>query len=202
MAKNRLNPASPLVLNAIELSRSPGSVWQHERTVPAPDGLGNMVIGVPPEADIDLDLLLTAVSEGVLLTGTARATAVGECVRCLDEVDADLSVQLEQFYLYPAEAAKAKAEAKAKAKSKGKDDDEFEDDLLIIDGELLDLEPALRDAVVPALPLLPLCQEDCPGLCGVCGVRLADNPDHSHEFADPRWEALRGLGSDSASEES
>lgn len=198
MAKHRLNPSSPLVLNAVELGRSPGSVWQHHRIAPAPADLGNVVIGIPQGNDVDLDLMLTAVSEGVLLTGTAQATAVGECVRCLDEVAIDLSVRLDQFYLYPAEAAKLKAEAKAKAKAKnkGKDDDEFEDDLLVIDGELLDLEPALRDAVVPALPLLPLCHKGCQGLCGECGVRLADNPDHSHQSADPRWEALRGLSSD------
>ncbi len=59
-----------------------------------------------------------------------------------------------------------------------------------------DLEPALRDAVVLALPLAPLCTDDCPGLCVECGGRRADlAPDHGHETLDPRWAALRGRAS-------
>jgi uncharacterized protein len=62
-----------------------------------------------------------------------------------------------------------------------------------LDGDLLDLEPALRDAVVLALPMSPLCRDDCPGLCVECGVPLADaGLGHRHEAApDPRWAALR-----------
>jgi uncharacterized protein len=63
-----------------------------------------------------------------------------------------------------------------------------------LEGDLLDLEPLLRDAVVLALPFQPLCREDCPGLCIECGARLADDPDHQHEEAiDPRWATLQGL---------
>ena len=50
----------------------------------------------------------------------------------------------------------------------------------------------MRDAVVLALPLAPLCSDDCPGLCPECGERRADlGPDHGHETLDPRWAALR-----------
>jgi uncharacterized protein len=62
-----------------------------------------------------------------------------------------------------------------------------------MDGVLLDIEPALRDAVVLALPLQPLCRDDCPGLCPQCGARLADDPEHEHDETDARWAALRGL---------
>ena len=66
-----------------------------------------------------------------------------------------------------------------------------------LEGDLLDLEPLLRDAVVLALPFQPLCQDDCPGLCVECGARLADDPDHGHETQiDPRWAALQGLAQD------
>jgi uncharacterized protein len=67
-----------------------------------------------------------------------------------------------------------------------------EDDLLL-DGDLLDIEPVLRDAIVLALPLSPLCTDDCAGLCVTCGVRLADaGPGHGHEDAVlPEWETLR-----------
>ncbi len=62
-----------------------------------------------------------------------------------------------------------------------------------LEGDLIDLETALRDVVVPALPFQPLCRDDCPGLCSECGAPLADDPDHSHETLDPRWSALSGL---------
>ena len=60
---------------------------------------------------------------------------------------------------------------------------------------MLDLEPAFRDAVVLALPMSPLCREDCPGLCAECGTPLADaGPGHRHEAAaDPGWAALKQL---------
>jgi len=48
--------------------------------------------------------------------------------------------------------------------------------------------------VVLSLPFQPVCQEDCPGLCPECGVRLLDNPGHEHEEPiDPRWAALASL---------
>jgi len=48
--------------------------------------------------------------------------------------------------------------------------------------------------VVLALPVNPLCREDCPGLCPDCGTPWDELPEgHSHEQADPRWAALQGL---------
>ncbi len=72
--------------------------------------------------------------------------------------------------------------------------DDDEDDVTRLEGDLLDLEPLLRDAVVLSLPFQPLCRDDCPGLCPECGARLADDPGHQHDDAvDPRWAALQEL---------
>ena len=69
--------------------------------------------------------------------------------------------------------------------------DDEDADVSRLEGDLIDLEPLLRDAVVLALPYQPLCREDCPGLCVECGARLADDPEHRHDAAvDPRWAAL------------
>jgi uncharacterized protein len=62
-----------------------------------------------------------------------------------------------------------------------------------LEGDFFDLEPVLRDAVVLALPLQPVCREDCLGLCSECGALLNEDPDHHHDAADPRWAALQGL---------
>jgi uncharacterized protein len=65
-------------------------------------------------------------------------------------------------------------------------------DPVTIDLEL-DFQPVLRDAVVLALPLQPVCRDDCLGLCASCGARLNDEPEHQHEEVDPRWAALGAL---------
>lgn len=161
-------------------------------TVPAPAELGTAVIGIPEGADLELDLRLEAVMEGVLVTGAVRGRAVGECVRCLDEVTEPVDVTLAELFVYPERAAVA-----------AQDGDEDDEDLRELDGDFLDLEPALRDAVVPMLPFQPVCRSDCPGLCSLCGARLADEPGHTHETLDPRWAALGGLiGPDDETKES
>ena len=160
-------------------------------TVPAPEDLGTAVIGIPAGSDLELDLRLEAVMEGVLVTGFVRGQVVGECVRCLDEVTEPVDVTLSELFVYPERAAAAVA------------DGDEDDDLRELDEDFLDLEPALRDAVVPMLPFQPVCRPDCPGLCSLCGARLADEPGHSHETLDPRWAALSGLqGTDDETKES
>lgn len=187
-----LDPHSPFVLDTHELGRRPGSTRTERFTVGAPADLGTAVIGIPEGSDLDLDLRLEAVMEGVLVTGVVRGQAVGECVRCLDEVTEPVDVTLSELFVYPERAAAAAA-----------DGDEDDEDLHVLDGDFLDLEPALRDAVVPMLPFQPVCRPDCPGLCPVCGARLADEPGHSHETLDPRWAALSGLtGTDDETKES
>jgi uncharacterized protein len=71
--------------------------------------------------------------------------------------------------------------------------DPDDDPLPLVQAGLIDLADALRDAIVLAMPLAPVCDEDCLGLCVTCGVRLADDPDHSHAELDPRWAALTAL---------
>jgi uncharacterized protein len=155
------------------------------RTVPAPDDLGiRDVIGVPAGAAIELDLRLESVMEGVLVTGTARAAVTGECVRCLEPVERELDADFQEMFSYP------DADTRTARRDEAGDDAEDEDTLYLED-DLFDLEPVLRDAVVLALPMQPVCRDDCPGLCPQCGARLADDPDHHHEVADIRWAALQ-----------
>lgn len=153
---------------------------QVERSIAAPTDLGTDVIGVPEGSDLDLDLRLESVMEGVLVSGSVRGRATGECVRCLEDVEQPLVVDLQELYVYPGRAPE------------GEDDD---DELRELKDDLIDLEPALRDAVVLALPFQPVCQDDCPGLCSECGARLADDPEHHHDSVDPRWAALQEITS-------
>jgi uncharacterized protein len=182
-----LDPRAPLVLDTRELGRRPGSQREVELTVPAPAQLGIEVLAVPEGAPVELDLRLEAVMEGVLLTGTATATLAGECVRCLEPIEDEIFARLQELYVYPDQHAKATEH----------DDRDLDDETSLLEDDLLDLEPLLRDAVVLALPFQPLCRDDCPGLCIDCGARLADDPDHAHVAPiDPRWAGLEQLTQD------
>lgn len=177
---SRLDPRDPLVLDTRDVARRPGQMRRISRTAPAPEGMGLDVVGVPAGTDLELQLRLESVVEGLLVSGTVRAHAVGECVRCLDPVELDVELPVQELYAYP-DASSAEDE-----------------DVQRLEEDLLDLTGVVRDGVVLALPLQPVCRDDCPGLCPVCGARLADDPQHQHEQVDPRWAALQEMSQDSS----
>jgi DUF177 domain-containing protein len=168
----------PWVIDTRELGRRPGLSRQVHRVAPARDALGIPgVIAVPKGAEVDLDVLLESVVEGVLVTGTARAPVEGECARCLDPITGEtVEVEFTELFAYPDSATEQTTD---------------EDEVARLVGDLVDLEPVVRDATVLALPSAPLCTPDCAGLCPECGGKWADlGPDHRHESIDPRWAAL------------
>jgi uncharacterized protein len=177
----RLDPSDPLVIDVHRLARRPGSMLREVRTVPAPADLGLDVIGVPEGADLELNLKLEAVMEGVLVSGTARAPLAGECVRCLDPLDDTIEVEFAELFVSPGRPGDTAGQ------------DDGDDETCWLQDDLVELEPVVRDAVVLALPLQPMCEDDCPGLCSQCGARLADDPGHQHESVDPRWAALEAI---------
>jgi uncharacterized protein len=174
-----LDLRSGLVLDTHELRRQPGALKAVRTTVEAPEGLGIGVIGVPAGSPVELDLTLESVVEGVLVTGAASVAISGECVRCLGPVVDGLEIDVQELFVYPgSEVAEEEA---------GR-----------LQGDLIDLKPLLRDAVVLELPFQPLCAPDCAGLCQECGVDLNEQPGHAHHVGiDPRWATLRRFeGSD------
>jgi uncharacterized protein len=171
-----LDARSPLVLDTRDLPRRPGALRAVERTVEAPADLGLEMIGVAEGDPLELRLSLQSVSEGVYVSGTVSGHLTGDCGRCLRPIDAELSVTVQELYAYEHSAT---------------DETTDEDEVGRLQDDLIDLEPALRDAVVLELPVNPLCRDDCPGLCPDCGVPLDELPaGHSHQQLDPRWAAL------------
>jgi len=188
MIATRPNPASPWVIDTRSLGRRPGSMkpWQAVVTADRQIGLED-VISVPVGGEVELDLRLESVAEGVLISGSAYATAVGECSRCLIEVRIDVDAPLRELYAYPDSTTAQTSE---------------EDEIPRLVDDLIDTLPLVTDEVVLALPLVPLCRPDCEGLCPECGERFEDlEPGHRHEILDPRWAGLVGrLTEDDAAE--
>lgn len=169
-----LDLGSGLVIDTRDLGRRAGGLKELRTTASAPADLGTSVIAVPPGSPVELELRLESVVEGVLVTGSAHVLTTGECGRCLEPISVPIDVDLLELFVYPGQPG---------------DDEEVSR----LDGEMLDLEPVLRDQIVLELPFQPVCREDCPGLCVDCGARLADDPDHGHgDDVDPRWGDLAG----------
>ena len=174
-----LDARAPLVLDTRDLPRRPGAMRALTRVVPAPGDLGLELIGVPAGSDISLDLRMESVTEGVLVSGTVSGALEGECGRCLRPITDHVEVSIAELYAYEHSTT---------------DETTEEDEVGRIHDELIDLEPVVRDTLVLALPVNPVCRPGCPGLCPDCGVAWDDLPaDHGHTTADPRWAALSAL---------
>ena len=91
--------------------------------------------------------------------GRVLAEVRSECTRCLAPVVLPLDVPFSQDFV-----------AEAAAIPEGESDNEF----VAFAGDFVDLDPAITEAVLLALPMKPLCRADCPGLCPRCGRNLGE----------------------------
>jgi len=172
-------PASsnPYRVNVRDLVHRPGEMREKHLTFGVPEQLGAAALVVAEGTEIDLDLRLEGLHDGILVSGDVRATASGECVRCLDPVTQAVEVEFQELFAYSRDEAL---------------------DYTVHDDHV-DCEPVVRDAVVLSLPFQPVCREDCPGLDPETGERLADvGPREPQEIIDPRWAALEGLAREAA----
>jgi uncharacterized protein len=163
---------TPYTVDVYDLMHRPGEMREKTLDIVVPEGFGNAVIGVKLGGKLRVDLRLESLHDGILVSAEVDGTAVGECVRCLIDIEQPVQVEFQELFAYS-------------------QDEAFEYE---VHEDTIDLEPVIRDAVVLSLPFQPVCQEDCTGLCPQCGVRLLDNPGHEHEAPiDPRWAGLAGL---------
>jgi uncharacterized protein len=127
---------------------------------------------------------LVRTNRGILATSDLRTALALECSRCLREIVEPVAVHLEDEYLPALDLTTGRPLPI----------DDEPDVARLTDHHELDLEPAVRDAILLAEPIAPLCEPDCPGLCIVCGLRLDEGVhDHPDDDIDPRLEVLRGF---------
>ncbi len=128
------------------------------------------------EEPIEADLRAESVVEGILVTGAIRSGTVQQCARCLTEFGSDAAVEVCELFV-------------TSGSEQAKDADSYR-----VAGTEIHLEPMLRDALVLALPLNPVCRQDCKGLCARCGADLNKGACLCRDDdPDPRWSALAGL---------
>src|SRR5215210_5502441 len=100
--QKHLDPRQPLVVDTTKLPRRPGSTRALKRVVPAPADLSLELISVPAGSDLELDVSLTSVSEGVYISGNVRGSLSGECGRCLNEISEPFDVAVAELFAYEA----------------------------------------------------------------------------------------------------
>ena len=163
---------SPFSLNVRDLVNRPGEMREQRLAVPVAEPMGEGLVSVKEGSELDVEVRLESVHEGILVTAEVDAVAQGECGRCLIDIALPVEVEFQELFAYHSGEA-------------------FEYE---VQDDHVDLEPLIRDAVVLALPFQPVCRPDCPGLDPVTGLRLADHPELvTPEQRDPRWDALAGF---------
>jgi len=125
--------------------------------------------------DLQGTLQLTRSADGLLTQGNFQADTPLECDRCLESFLQPLVVEISELMVFPASQS--------------------EDPILgIPESGLLDLRPLLRESFLVTLPIQPLCNQDCQGLCPICGNNQNESPcTHDSEEIDPRMEVLKKL---------
>lgn len=124
---------------------------------------------------------LRAVDGTVCVTGVVEGTAVRQCVRCLKDFEAPIAFSVR--VAYEREIKATSVETRRADHRKGKaasvvevDVGDQSDDTYHYTGDRLELAPMLREQLILATPMYPLCTEECRGLCPRCGKDLNDGP--------------------------
>lgn len=158
-------------MNVADLLRRPGSTRDVHLEVPVP-GLENRSARVEPDSPLALDLRLHSLTTGVVASGRVRGRWTAICSRCLVPLEQEFDLRLREVF----------------------EEDPLEDETYPLSQDEIDLDQPLRDLVVPELPIVPLCDPECLGLCPTCGTNRNEDPCQCDTTPlDPRWEALRDL---------
>ena len=130
--------------------------------------------------DVDLtDLIgwvrVTRTAQGLLTQVQMEANIVAECSRCLTEFPQHLQTEFTELYAFTANSVN-------------------DSGLILPENGKIDLAPILRDEMLLSIPINPVCQPDCKGLCPVCGENLNETTcEHGNEKIDPLLDELRSL---------
>lgn len=156
----------------------------HGATIPLPDGL-ELVESLEGRVEI------IRTNRGVLVRADIETAIVGQCARCLRDIEVPIGVQLIEEALPSVDPVGGKPL-----------DASTEPDVArLTDHHELDLGTMVGEAISLAEPIAPLCEADCPGLCPTCGERLGPgHAAHDADEIDPRLAALRAFVIDDPAE--
>jgi uncharacterized protein len=160
--------SNPLLINAAELLRRPGS----ERRLSLQPTVADLGITDPkfdPGATVDVTLRLESLTDGIVVDGVLSAPWADSCRRCLAPASGEVVCDVAELYQHVVTGP-----------------DAFE-----IIGDQIDVAAMIRENILLEAPIAPLCRPDCAGLCPTCGIDLNTSAcDCVTAVIDPRWEVL------------
>ena len=170
--KGRLVSVPYLVFSVADILGQPGRRRDIVVAAPVPDA--GVRLARLSDSPVEAELCAQSVVEGVLVTGRLQGSAGADCARCVRPVPLEIALELCELFVEPGH--------------------ELADEAYELSGTDIDLEPVFRDALTLALPLNPLCDADCKGLCPHCGRDLNEGECSCRlESSDPRWAPLEEL---------
>jgi uncharacterized protein len=139
----------------------------------------NELAGENYEIPVQGEIIFTRTNRGILVTGELTANIKGTCDRCLGPACEDVTFYMEDEF-YPVIDVVTGSRV------------QVETDAFTIDqNHVLDLDEAIRQYIIVATPVKLLCDQNCPGICPVCGHELAKGDcEHSNKPLDHRWDKL------------
>lgn len=165
-------------MHLIDLTRADTQPLEFaERVRPESETWGGDVVRV---GELLVEGVIERTSRGYQLTGRLTGEVVLGCVRCLGEFAVSLSEPLE-IDLLPLSAAPREEDTRL-----GRD----ELDVVFFASPALDLAAVAGEQVQLAVPMKPLCDEGCKGICSRCGKNLNEGACGCPPETDERWEPL------------
>jgi len=132
------------------------------------------------------EVTLLRTDKGILVKGVLNTDIELTCGRCLNVFNYPITLKIEEVF-YPTIDTTT-----GTSLPEPEDPDSF----TINERNILDLTEAIRQYALMAIPMKPLCHEDCAGLCPTCGANLNQSPCDCPRPADPRWSELIKLAFD------
>jgi uncharacterized protein len=120
------------------------------------------------------------VGDKILVQGRADLPASLRCARCLNAFEVELGFDITHIL-------------EAKPEDDSEEEVELDDgdlDVSYIDGPEFDISDVVREHMHLALPMNPLCKDECAGLCDQCGGNLNEGDCGCKAPVDPRWSGL------------
>lgn len=125
--------------------------------------------------DLNGAVRVTRTPQGLLVQVKCQAQTPSECARCLTEFPLHLDTEFSELYAFNRRSVS-------------------ESGLILPEDGKINLAPLLREYMLLAIPITPLCRQDCKGLCSECGENLNETVcQHTPEKIDPRLEMLKLL---------
>jgi len=128
----------------------------------------------PLEVEIEIE------NTGTIFAGRGRVRTLLQlpCARCLQDFNYPVDTEFQAVMVENTRS------------------DQFSPDegFILINGETVDIEPMVEEAIFMAIPIRPLCRDECQGLCLICGQdKNAGTCSCREDTIDPRWEKLKNI---------